>query len=108
MVSKILAAVFSEDDTTAKSCKPVRLVLTERSHARINLETRTCTMILLYYEESDLQSTLRVVISSLSQIWEVSTGTTSFWGTTHGCSSGFRCQWNKYCDLVYCGNDQVI
>jgi hypothetical protein len=64
MVSKILAAVFSEDDTTAKNCKPVRLVLTERSHARINLEARTCTMILLYSEESDPQSTLRVVVSS--------------------------------------------
>jgi hypothetical protein len=64
MVSKLLAAVFSEDDTTARSCKPVRLVLTERSHARINLKTGTCTMILLYSEESDPQSTLRVVVSS--------------------------------------------
>ena len=63
MVSKILAAVFSEKDTTAKSCKPVRLVL-KRSHARIDLETRTCKMILLYAEESDPQITLRVVVSA--------------------------------------------
>ena len=64
MVSKILAAVFSEKDTTAKSCEPVRLVLLKRSHARIDLETRTCKMILLYAEESDPQITLRVVVSS--------------------------------------------
>jgi hypothetical protein len=67
MVSKILAAVFSEDDTTAKSCQPVRLFLTNRSHARINLKTGAFTMILLYSEESessDPQSTLRVVVSS--------------------------------------------
>jgi len=67
MVSKMLAAVFSEVDTTAKSCKPVRLVLTDRSHARINLKSGACTMVLLYPEESessDPKSTLRVVVSS--------------------------------------------
>jgi hypothetical protein len=64
MVSKMLAAVFSEYDTTAQSCKPVRLVLTDRSHARINLKTGASTVILLYSEESDPQSTLRVVVSA--------------------------------------------
>ena len=34
MVSKKLAAVFSEDDTTAQDCKPVRLVLTDRERDR--------------------------------------------------------------------------
>ena len=38
-------------------------------------------------------------VSSFHQIWEASTGITSFWGTIHGCSAGFRCQWTKYCDL---------
>jgi hypothetical protein len=42
----------------------VRLVLTERSHARIILKTGTSTMILHYAEESDPQSTLRVIIST--------------------------------------------
>jgi hypothetical protein len=67
MVSKMLAAVFSEDDTTAQDCKPMRLVLSDRSHAHINLKTGVCTMILFYSEESessDPQSTLRVVVSS--------------------------------------------
>jgi hypothetical protein len=64
MVSKMLSAVFSEYDTTPRGCKPVRLVLTERSHARINLKMRTSTMILQYAEESDPQSTFRVIISA--------------------------------------------
>jgi hypothetical protein len=64
MVSKMLSAVFSEHDTTPRGCKPVRLVLTERSHARINLKMGTSTMILQYAEESDPQSTLRVIISA--------------------------------------------
>ena len=64
MVSKMLSAVFSEHDTTPRGCKPVRLVLTERSHARINLKMRTSTMILQYAEESDPQSTFRVIISA--------------------------------------------
>jgi hypothetical protein len=64
MVSKMLSAVFSEHDTTARDCEPVRLVLTERSHARINLKMGTSTMILQYAEESDPQSTLRVIISA--------------------------------------------
>ncbi len=60
-------AVFSEDDTTAQDCKPMRLVLTDRSHARINLKTGACTMILFYSEESESshpQSTLCIVVSS--------------------------------------------
>ena len=33
--------------------------------------------------------------------WLIFFGTASFWGTTDGCSAGFRCQWTKHCDLEY-------
>ena len=82
MVSKILAAVFSEDDTTAQDCKLilriVRMLVStlNRVHAQLS-----CSIL----RSQNRQIRKAHFVSSFHQIWEIPTGTTSFWGTTHGC-----------------------
>lgn len=66
ILSKIMAAVFSEDDTTTRDSRPVRLVLTKRSIVQINIATGESTTILEYAEVTDRKArhTLTVVISA--------------------------------------------
>lgn len=65
MVSKIMAAVFTDTETSVSE-DGVRLVLTKHSVSRINVATRESRTILEYAEESDPEAlhSLRVVISA--------------------------------------------